>query len=441
MRTQPGSLPYHAAVLLVALALCGAAAAWSQDAEAPAAAAVEAAPAAAAEGQVLVDGTPPLTVEMVERFTKCLEWILDAQFTDAQRAEIRASAADTWSSGVEGDMEAVVQLAALHAQLPELADADRELLRQALQEQILSGAREDPTDESNAWILALYDAAHEPLAEGPPALTRQMTDAFSELLAFMVAQATGQETVAVDAAMKDEFAASVTGQWPGMAAEERERYTSMPLMWAALHSAWPGMTEDEKQRLRDQWKEQLAPMLPQPVAAQEPVPEATVADGAPVLASEDAAGYLARGGQYADKSEWEAAIADFSEALKREPASIAALVARGDAYQRSSQRDQATDDYTRAADLDPRSVEAQKGLYECYSDAGATDQAKVHWAKMRELQGQSASEEAWSLEVQQRMAASQLRFQTMSNILRMQHETNMMIINNIGGWSTTYRYY
>jgi Tfp pilus assembly protein PilF len=440
MKTQAHAKPWLAGGLVLVLSLTGAALAWSQDAE-PAAATADAQPAAVVqEAQVLVDGTPPLTAEIVERFTKFLEWALDAQFTGSQRAELEAAAVDTWTTEAAGDIEAVVQMAALQAQLPGLADGDRELLRQALQEQILTGARENPTDESNAWLLGVYAAAYTPLAEGPPPLTRQMTDAFAELLAFMVAQVTGQAGVAVDAAMKDEFAASITQQWADMPAEQREHYTSMPLMWAALDSAWPGYPDEDKQKLRDQWKAQLLPLLPQP-AAEQPAPEAAPADGGPVLASQDAAGYTARGKQHAERSEYEAAIADFTEALKLEPANIAALVARGDAYQRNSQRNLASDDYTRAADLDPKSVEAQKGLYDAYYADTALDQAKVHWAKMKALQGEPASDELWGLEIQRRIADRQATYRMMSNILQMQHETNMTIINNIGGWSTTYRYY
>lgn len=428
------------ASLLAVLLLLPFIAAWGQEAEPP---------ATVAESPVLVPGDPPLTEDLQQRFCLLLEWVLDAQFTDAQRAELMASSVEAWTTGSADDRESVVQMAQLQAALPSVSEEERALYRQVVQEQLLTAARENPTDEGMAWLLGVYDAAHKPLAEGPPALTRQMTDAFSEMLAFMIAQVTDTQDMGlgVDSATKDEFATSVAAQWPELPAEGKEQYTSMPLMWATLNAAWPTMAEEDRQKLRDQWREQLLPVLPAQQAAGADqgavsTPQVALAPGDELpLDSQDAAGYLARGTQYLEKGTLGAAIADFTQALTLAPRSVPVMLARAKAFSRDGRKDDALKDLIRAAHLDPESVEAQKALYDHYYEQSATDLARKHWNRMRELKGEPASDDAWALEMQGQLQASQLRFQTMSNVLRMQHETNMMIINNIGGWSTTYRYY
>jgi hypothetical protein len=72
------------------------------------------------------------------------------------------------------------------------------------------------------------------------------------------------------------------------------------------------------------------------------------------------------------------------------------------------------------------------------AQAGA--QVQFHWAKRQAAQmpqPAAANRQQAYLDAQRQLQMQRQQTQMISNMLRMQHETNMAIINNIGGESTT----
>ncbi|NSW56228.1 MAG: hypothetical protein HPY44_09450 [Armatimonadetes bacterium] len=218
---------------------------------------------------VLAEGEPPLTDVMVSHFGNFLEWTLDATLTQQQRLEVRQSLLAAWQDKDAETITSTGDIVSLMEQLPTLSEADRKLLRESLSHELLSGARAAPQDPGNQWLLGIYDAAHVPLAQGNPPLTRQVTDALVEMVVFMVAEATGTEGLAATPEMRDEFAADLAAQWPALAPEEQAEASKLPIQWAALRVVWPTLDEEQKTQLRASWAEQFKLSAPQEPAQDE----------------------------------------------------------------------------------------------------------------------------------------------------------------------------
>jgi hypothetical protein len=238
-----------------------------------------------AQNAVLVPGRPPLTQEMVDQCILLYEYILDVQFTHEQRTEITDSFADTWRRQDLDGMEDIVSNLELYAELAARSDAEQAVLRELLQAEVLKQLRASPDDESAQWLLAVYDAGHRPIASGTPPLTRQMSDAYAEMLNFMVNEVAGLEQTAADHAFLDAFAQYMVESYPAMSTEQQGWLGNAPLYWAALQVGWPETPEAERAGYRAEWEDALLPVLAQLAAAAtasapaQPTPAPTAASG------------------------------------------------------------------------------------------------------------------------------------------------------------------
>jgi tetratricopeptide (TPR) repeat protein len=414
-------------VLLLALIAVGAVAQGTEDPDAE---------------TVLVAGDPPLTLATVKAFTATLEWALDAKFTEEQAGLLKAGMVDSWEQKATEDIEGTAQIIAYYTEAVKLTEAQQAAIRQALQDALLDGARKDPDSDTAKLLLGVYDAAHKPIAQGEPPLTRQMTDAYAELLIFVLAQGADRPELTPTDEFRDGFAQEIAGGWEGMDKEGREEVAQMPSTWAALRLVWEQATEEQRDALRAQWREGLKPIIDKLPPKPEPQAPATtaVAAGEPLpLQAVSAAGYEERAKAYKEAGRNQEAIADLLQALKLEPRRVSAIVALGDVYRAMDDRDKAIDQYLRAVALDPKQEAAYSGLHLMYQGKGDAATARKYWNEMRKVQGKGYSDADWSLAEMARIQAQAQHFQMMSNIMRMQHETSMTIINNIGGWSTTWR--
>jgi hypothetical protein len=248
------------------------------------------APAANAQAEgnpksLLAPGDPPLTVELSDRATDFIEWLLDVPLTTEQRQTIREALIETWKGPDRENVQGVLDLLQLEAQVKELGEPQRLALREQLQPALVQQLRESPQDEGARWLLAIYETGHQPIAEGDPPLTRQVTDAYAEFIGFVVAQAMGQE-LAVPAEFKDEFAKTLAAGYPKLSADERKELAQMPAAWAAVRMAWPELPDEQKQQYRARWAEGLKALLPPEPQAKEPEPAA----GQPAQGAEGQAG-------------------------------------------------------------------------------------------------------------------------------------------------------
>jgi hypothetical protein len=219
--------------------------------------------ALAQKGGVLVPGSPPLTQEMADRFDRFLEWIFDVPFTREQHDSLQAELVAAWKKKDAEAIKGVGELLNLQEQLGKASDAERQAARGGLQAGLVEELRKDPKDPMNASLLAAYDAAHQPLAPGNPPLTRQMTDAFAEMMWFTLAEVMGEkEAPTPDKNFKDAWAAKITEKYASLEPAQQRSLADMPTAWAGLRLTWPKLTAAEKAKLRSQWKTAFAPATP-----------------------------------------------------------------------------------------------------------------------------------------------------------------------------------
>ncbi len=94
-----------------------------------------------------------------------------------------------------------------------------------------------------------------------------------------------------------------------------------------------------------------------------------------------AVAFTNRGLAYKSKSQWDKAIADFSEAIRLEPDFVTAYNSRGNAYYGKGQFDRAIKDYDKAIRLNPDLAEAFGNRGNVYRKKGKIDRALEDYDK------------------------------------------------------------
>jgi hypothetical protein len=212
---------------------------------------------------VLVPGNPPLTQQMVDHTCHFLAYLLEAPFTDEQKATLEKILKSDWKNKPKEAADFVDQMLQTRAQVFQKNDAERDLIRKQIQPKILAGLKADKKDAQAQWILGIYNAAHTPLASGNPPLTRQMTDAYTELFYFMASEVIGQK-YSVTPAAKNAMAKMLATGYTKSSAESKQSLAKMPLLWSAVRVAWPHLSAAEKKQYRDKWTKDLQVLLPKP---------------------------------------------------------------------------------------------------------------------------------------------------------------------------------
>jgi hypothetical protein len=209
---------------------------------------------------VLAPGTPPLTQAKVDQVADFLEWLLEVPFTDEQRRMIAGNMIESWKKNDREEINGIEQVVQLRGQLSAMTRQQKELARQAAQPELIKQARNE-TDPVAKMIVQVYDAAHQPIAQGDPPLTRQATDALLKTLFFMASQVRGGAEVTPTPEMKEQWAKALAGSYEQADEAARKEMAQMPLRWAAMRMAWPGMSEQDKATAKAQWAQ--APQVKQ----------------------------------------------------------------------------------------------------------------------------------------------------------------------------------
>ena len=392
---------------------------------------------------VLAPGDPALTEGMVNRLTDFFEWVLQAPVTVQQGTELRGMLVESWTKGDRAEIDGMNEILGIEAQVVEHPPAERDLLREQIQPALLVALRNQPDDVGSRWVLGVYEAAHVPIAAGNPPLTRQVSDAYAELLAFEIGQVLGNE-VPASTEFKDQFAASLITDYPNYEAAAQANLAKMPMYWAATRLAWPALPVEEQEAYRKQWAPGVTALLGTQTAPQ-PAAEVAPAEGELPLESPDAQGYARRAAEYAVQSQYLLALADCDRALQLDPNCASAYLTRAEAYNSGKQGLQDTEralaDYGRALQADPSSWFAyqQRGIL--FAGQGEQAKADADWAKMRELkQAQTTTGDARA-DALRDLQEHQETMRWMSEMSTLSHETSMAIIGNMGGgWTYESRY-
>jgi predicted component of type VI protein secretion system len=204
-----------------------------------------------AHAQMLVAGDPPLTVYDVEETIECLQWVMDAPFTAEQREVFRSEIIDGWKKKDAETIQSVSQVFKFRAELAKLPAEKQEFVRKQCEAEVVATLRKD-TDKCSKLLTEIYDAAHKPIAEGDPALTRQQADSALELFFFMAAQLEGVQA-RPSATDKEGWATQLTAGWPKLDAGIKKSFATMPAAWAATRAGWTEMTEAEREGIKKQF--------------------------------------------------------------------------------------------------------------------------------------------------------------------------------------------
>lgn len=201
-----------------------------------------------ASSTTLVAGKPPLTQHTVYRVHDFLEWVLDVPLTEDQKEHIQAELVRSWNADNRSEIDGCAELLKVYDQVNQLDAAKRDFARQAIQAEALKAWRAGK-DDIDRYLVAIYDAAHKPLAAGDPPLTRQVTDSVAELMYFMASEVDGGGTVTPTQEVKDRFAEQVAQTWAAASPETRKQTAAMPLVWAGVRAAWPELSADQRKAL------------------------------------------------------------------------------------------------------------------------------------------------------------------------------------------------
>jgi hypothetical protein len=174
---------------------------------------------------------------------------------------VQAALVLAWSADDRETMDTIQQITDLHAQVAQMNEAERVLLREQLQPAFLDELRHSPDDPAAQWVLRIYDNAHTPLAEGSPPLTRQMSDAYLELLVFTLSDSAGQPYVEPEQELKDAWAQALAADYGSLDPDMQQALGQMPSYWAAVRLVWPTLSDDEKAQLRTEWLPLAAGMV------------------------------------------------------------------------------------------------------------------------------------------------------------------------------------
>ena len=231
----------------------------------------------AARTTVLAAEETPLTQEKVDRYRLLFEWVLDAPTTQEQRQKLQGWLIQCWNSHNAADIQSALRMVQMQIALEKRPDREREQLRQQVQPKFLETLRQQPDNAASQWVFSIYDAAHKPIAEGDPPLTRQISDAYCEVLFFMRSQVLNDNSLQVNQKVLDLFAPELAKVYRQSNAERRKHFAGMPLLWASIRAQWPTLEEAKRAEYRQQWRTYLQAMAPWLLTAK-PVAQTTQAN-------------------------------------------------------------------------------------------------------------------------------------------------------------------
>jgi hypothetical protein len=200
---------------------------------------------------VVVPGEPALTHYDIEETIDCLQWLLDAPFTAEQREVFRSEIIDGWKKKDEETIQAIGQIHAFRAELAKLTPEKQDLVRKQSEGEVLENLKKD-NDRCSKLLVEIYEAAHKPIAEGDPALTRQQADAALELFYFIAGDLEGV-TAKPSAADKDAWTKRLADGWSKTDPNFRKVFASMPAAWAATRAGWMEIPATEREQIKNQF--------------------------------------------------------------------------------------------------------------------------------------------------------------------------------------------
>jgi hypothetical protein len=206
-------------------------------------------------------GNPPLTESMVSRYITFTGWLLEIPLTHPLQDRLHAMLLEDWKK--PKDLQSDMKL--LNWQLDmaryQNGNFDRLYVRSVAQPELIKQMRADKSNPDAQSLVAAYDAAHRPIAAGNIPLTRQASDAWTELFCFIHNQS-GAPHIDATPAVKDDFARAFSKTWALYSPEQQKNLSEMPQKWPLLRLLWMKGDDADRQKILAAWLPAVNPGQP-----------------------------------------------------------------------------------------------------------------------------------------------------------------------------------
>jgi hypothetical protein len=207
----------------------------------------------------IVAGTPPLTESMAARFIAFHGWLFEVAVTPSLKERFRTMLLEDWKK--PKDRESDMALLKWQTGLAHQTPAERDYVRSLAQPDLIKKMRADVNNADAKMLVAAYDAARQPIAAGNPPLTRQASDAWTELFCFIRNQSGGARMEATPA-VKDDFAHALTENYAKYSPEKQKSLSEMPQKLALVRFLWLKGTDADRQKILAGWQPLVNPSQP-----------------------------------------------------------------------------------------------------------------------------------------------------------------------------------
>jgi hypothetical protein len=214
-------------------------------------------------------GNPPLTESMVSHYSFFIAWLLEIPLAQPLKDRLRAMLLEDWKKPKEIETDMKTLNWQLEMARDEKGEVQRLYERSVLQPDIVRQMRADKGNPDSQALVGAYDAAHQSIVAGNPPLTRQASDAWTELFCFIRNQS-GAPHMDATPAVKDDVAHTLRENWTTYPPEQQKALSEMSQTWALVHFAWVRNKGDERQKIMAAWQPVVNPGAsgdPQQVAA------------------------------------------------------------------------------------------------------------------------------------------------------------------------------
>jgi hypothetical protein len=206
-------------------------------------------------------GNPPLTESMVSHYNAFTAWLLEIPLTQPLKDRQRAMLLEDWKKPKDLETDMKVLNWQLDMARYENGEVERRYVRSMVQPDMIKKMRADKGNPGAQSLVAAYDAAHPPIAAGNPPLTRQASDAWTELFCFVRNQS-GAPHMDATQAVKDDFAHTLTENWTTYPPEKQKALSEMPQKWPLVLFAWVKGKDAERQKILAAWQPVVNPSPP-----------------------------------------------------------------------------------------------------------------------------------------------------------------------------------
>jgi hypothetical protein len=198
---------------------------------------------------------------MVSHYSFFIAWLLEIPLTQPLKDRMRAILLEDWKrpKDVESDMKL------LNWQLDmagyENGEFERLYVRSVAQPELIKQMRADKRNPDAQSLVAAYDEAHRPIAAGSIPLTRQASDAWTELFCFIHNQS-GAPHIDATPAVKDDLARSLSKTWTMYSPEQQKNLSEMRQEWPLLRLLWMKGQDADRQKILAEWLPAVNPSQP-----------------------------------------------------------------------------------------------------------------------------------------------------------------------------------